>query len=200
MVQQQNKFFFFKNNNKRPYITVKIASSKDGRSHLLDGNRTFITSQESRKDVQELRAIHDAILTGGNTVVNDAPRMNARVNFPLNQPKKILLSNKTNFDLSAKFFKDCNYEILNETDINKVLEKYSKTNITSILVEAGPKLVNSFLDSGSVDEIIIYESQNNLGANGVHWFKEDNAVEKLGFKLESSYKIETDTKKIYIKC
>ena len=50
-----------------------------------------------------------------------------------------------------------------------------------------------------MDEIIIYESQNNLGANGVDWFKEDNAVEKLGFKLESSYKIETDTKKIYIK-
>jgi diaminohydroxyphosphoribosylaminopyrimidine deaminase/5-amino-6-(5-phosphoribosylamino)uracil reductase len=200
LVQEQNKFFFFKNTNKRPYITIKIASSKDGKSHLADGDRTFITSKESRQDVQELRAIHDAILTGGNTVVNDLPKMNARVNFPLNQPKKILLSNKSNLDLSAEFFKDCNYEILNETGIHKIIEKYSKTDITSILVEAGPKLVNSFLDSGLVDKVIIYESQNNLGSNGVNWFKEDNTVEKLGFKLESSYKIETDTKKIYIKC
>ena len=200
LVQEQNKFFFFKNTNKRPYITIKIASSKDGKSHLLDGDRTFITSKESRQDVQELRAIHDAILTGGNTVINDAPKMNARVNFSLNQPKKILLSNKTNFDLNAEFFKDCNYEILNETDIHKIVEKYSNTDITSILIEAGPKLVNSFLDSGLVDKVIIYESQNNLGPNGVNWFKEDNTVEKLGFKLESSYKIETDTKKIYIKC
>jgi diaminohydroxyphosphoribosylaminopyrimidine deaminase/5-amino-6-(5-phosphoribosylamino)uracil reductase len=71
LVQEQNKFFFFKNTNKRPYITIKIASSKDGKSHLPDGDRTFITSKESRQDVQELRAIHDAILTGGNTVVND---------------------------------------------------------------------------------------------------------------------------------
>ena len=94
----------------------------------------------------------------------------------------------------------CNYEILNETGIHKIIKKYSKTDITSILVEAGPKLVNSFLDSGLVDKVIIYESQNNLGPNGVNWFKEDNTVEKLGFKLESSYKIETDTKKIYIKC
>ena len=200
LVQEQNKFFFFKNTNKRPYITIKIASSKDGKSHLADGDRTFITSKESRQDVQELRAIHDAILTGGNTVVNDLPKMNARVNFPLNQPKKILLSNKSNLDLSAEFFKECNYEILNETGIHKIIEKYSKTDITSILVEAGPKLVNSFLDSGLVDKVIIYESQNNLGPNGVNWFKEDNTVEKLGFKLESSYKIETDTKKIYIKC
>ena len=126
--------------------------------------------------------------------------MNARVNFPVNQPKKILLSSKTNFDLSADFFVDCDYEILSETDINKILKKYEHTDITSILVEAGPKLVNSFLDSGLVDEIIIYQSQKNLGTDGVSWFKEDNAVEKLGFKLESSYKIQTDTKKIYIKC
>ena len=114
--------------------------------------------------------------------------------------KTSLLSNKSNLDLNAEFFKDCNYEILNETGIHKIIEKYSKTDITSILVEAGPKLANSFLDSGLVDKVIIYESRNNLGPNGVNWFKEDNTVEKLGFKLESSYKIETDTKKIYIKC
>ena len=200
LIHEQNKFFFFKNIKKRPYITIKIASSKDGKSHLLNSDRTYITSKESRKDVQKLRAIHDAILTGGNTVINDAPKMNARVNFPVNQPKKILLSSKTNFDLSADFFVDCDYEILSETDINKILKKYEHTDITSVLVEAGPKLVNSFLDSGLVDEIIIYQSQKNLGTDGVSWFKEDNAVEKLGFKLESSYKIETDTKKIYIKC
>ena len=73
-------------------------------------------------------------------------------------------------------------------------------DINSILVEAGPKLANSFLISGLVDELIIYESPNNFGPNGVSWFKEDKAVEKLGFKLESSNKIELDLKKIYKKC
>ena len=153
--------------------------------------------KESRDDVQKVRANYDAILTGGNTVINDSPRMNARVSFPVNQPKKILLSNKSNFDLTADFFVNCEYEILNETNIGKILERYRYTDITSILVEAGPKLVNAFLDSGKVDEVIIYQSQNNLGLDGVSWFKEDNAVEKLNFKLESSYKIESDSKKIY---
>jgi hypothetical protein len=48
--------------------------------------------------------------------------------------------------------------------------------------------------------LIIYESPNNFGPNGVSWFEEDKAVEKLGFKLESSNKIELDLKKIYKKC
>ena len=200
LVEEQNKFFFFKNKNNRPYITVKIASSRDGKSYLPNEERTYITCKESIDDVQKVRANYDAILTGGNTVINDSPRMNARVSFPVNQPKKILLSNKSNFDLDADFFVNCEYEILNETNIDKIIERYRYKDITSILVEAGPKLVNAFLDSGKVDEIIIYQSPNNLGINGVNWFKEDNSVEKLSFKLESSYKIKADTKKIYIKC
>ena len=199
LVKEQNKFFFFKNIHKRPFITAKIASSLDGKSHLLDDQKTWITCEESREDVQKLRASVDVILTGGNTVVNDNPLMNARVNFPINQPKKILLSSKTNFNFDAPFFKNANYEIITERSIKNVVNSFGSTDITSILVEAGPKLINSFLNEDYVDKLIIYESTSKLGPNGVDWFKEDNAVEKLGFKLESSYKIESDTKKIYIK-
>ena len=200
LVEEQNKFFFFKNIHKRPFITAKIASSIDGKSHFIDNQQTWITCKESREDVQKLRASMDVILTGGNTVTNDNPLMNARVNFPTNQPKKILLSSKTNFNLNAPFFKDADYEIIDENNLNKVISGFKNTDITSILVEAGPKLVNSFLNESLVDKLIIYESSMELGPNGVSWFKEDNAVEKLGFNLESSYKIESDTKKIYIKC
>ena len=199
LVEEQNKFFFFKNTYKRPFITAKIASSLDGKSHLLDDQQTWITCKESREDVQKLRASMDVILTGGNTVINDNPLMNARVNFPINQPKKILLSSKTNFNFDAPFFKNADYEIIKERDIKNVVNKFKSTDITSILVEAGPKLINSFLNEGLVDKLIIYESTSQLGPNGVNWFKEDNTVEKLGFKLESSYKIESDTKKIFIK-
>ena len=200
LVEEQNKFFFFKNIHKRPFITAKIASSVDGKSHFIDNQQTWITSKESREDVQKLRASVDLILTGGNTVTNDNPLMNARVNFPTNQPKKILLSSKTNFNFNAPFFKDADYEIINEKNLNKVISGFKNTDITSILVEAGPKLVNSFLNECLVDKLIIYKSSMELGPNGVSWFREDNAVEKLGFNLESSYKIESDTKKIYIKC
>jgi diaminohydroxyphosphoribosylaminopyrimidine deaminase/5-amino-6-(5-phosphoribosylamino)uracil reductase len=123
--------------------------------------------------------------------------MNARVNFIANQPKKILLTNKKNIDFTKKFFNNAEVDILQETNIKKVIDRYRNSEINSILVEAGPKLVNSFLLEGLVDELIIYESPDLLGSNGVNWFEEDNAVENFGFKLESSYKIESDLKKIY---
>ena len=197
-IQEQNKFFFYKHNNNKPFITLKIAISKDGKSHNQDGRRSWITCEESRQDVQLIRAMHDAILTGGNTVLKDNPLMNARVDFPVNQPKKILLTSKEG--LNNNFFKDAEVLIIKERDIHVIIEDLKHLDINSILVEAGPKLANSFLLSGLVDELIIYESPENFGPNGVSWFEEDKAVEKLGFNLESSYKIESDIKKIYKKC
>ena len=197
-IQEQNKFFFYKHNNNKPFITLKIAISKDGKSYNQDGSRAWITCEESRQDVQLIRAKHDAILTGGNTVLKDNPLMNARVDFPVNQPKKILLTNKEG--LNNNFFKDAEVLIIKERDIHVIIEDLKHLDINSILVEAGPKLANSFLLSGLVDELIIYESPENFGPNGVSWFEEDKAVEKLGFNLESSYKIESDIKKIYKKC
>jgi len=87
-VAEANKFFFFKHIHKRPFITIKIASSCDGMSHAEDRSIKWITSPAAREDVQHLRAVHDAIITGGNTVRNDNPQMNARVDYPINQPKK----------------------------------------------------------------------------------------------------------------
>lgn len=71
-----NKHFFFRNTYNRTYIAVKIASSADGMSHRKDNTFTWITSEQSREDVQIVRAGFDAILTGGNTLRNDNPRMN----------------------------------------------------------------------------------------------------------------------------
>ena len=199
-VKEQNKYFFFKHENKKPYITVKVAMSADGMSHKKSGERTIITSSASREDVQIVRAEYDAILTGGNTLLADNPRMNARVNFPVNQAKKILLSKKDYISRDFKFFKEADVEILKERDIHKIVSHVQRSSINSILVEAGPKLVNAFLISSLVDEIIIYKSPNDLGDDGVSWFDKETTVENFGFTLESSYKIESDTKQIYKKC
>ena len=199
-VKEQNKHFFYKYENGKPYITVKIASSADGKSHKKNNERTLITSVQSREDVQIVRAEYDAILTGGNTLIDDNPQMNARVSFPVNQAKKILLSNKENIPNNYKFFHNADVEILKERNIHKIISHLHNSSINSILVEAGPRLVNAFLMSGLVDEIIIYTSPNEIGNDGVNWFEKEITVENFGFKLESTYKIESDTKLIYKKC
>ena len=192
-----NKHFFFKNTYNRPYIAVKIASSADGMSHRKDNTFTWITSEQSRDDVQILRAEFDAILTGGNTLRNDNPRMNARVDFEVNQPQKILLTSQE-INKESNFFKSGDVIINRSSDLNKVIAELSNTEINSILVEAGPNLVNAFLDNHLVDEIIIYKSNITLGDEGVSWF-ENKTIESLGFDLKSSFKINDDSNETYLK-
>ena len=192
-----NKHFFFKNTYNRPYIAVKIASSADGMSHRKDNTFTWITSEQSRDDVQIVRAGFDAILTGGNTLRNDNPRMNARVDFEVNQPQKILLTSQE-INKESNFFKSGDVIINRSSDLNKVVTELSNIEINSILVEAGPNLVNAFLDNHLVDEIIIYKSNITLGDEGVSWF-ENKTIESLGFDLKSSLKINDDSKETYFK-
>ena len=192
-----NKHFFFKNTYNRPYIAVKIASSADGMSHRKDNTFTWITSEQSRGDVQIVRAGFDAILTGGNTLRNDNPRMNARVDFEVNQPQKILLTSQE-INKESDFFKSGDVIIYGSSDLNKVIAELSNTEINSILVEAGPNLVNAFLDNHLVDEIIIYKSNITLGDEGVSWF-ENKTIESLDFDLKSSLKINGDIKETYLK-
>ena len=197
LVENQNKFFFYKHKNNKPYITVKIASSFDGMSHI-NNERVFITSESSRNDVQKIRANHDAILTGGNTLRNDDPKMDARVDFPVNQAKKILLTSKP-YDNKLDFFNNASVDVFKINNLNEIIDSYKNSEICSILVEAGPKLVNAFLKEEMVDELIVYTSKKILGEKGINWFDKDNAIENYGFKLESSYKIDTDLKEIFIK-
>ena len=151
LVAKQNKFFFYRHKNNKPYITLKIASSLDGKSHFKSHERVYITCEESNYDVQKLRAENDAILTGKNTLLNDNPRMNARVNFQLNQPEKILLSKSYNQNLDKlerPFFKGSKTTHIKNNDLESALSKILQSDICSILVEAGPKLANAFLESG----------------------------------------------------
>ena len=198
-VRELNKFFFFKHENGRPFITIKIASSTDWMSHSKDGSTTWITSEASRKDVQLIRAEHDAILTGGNTIRSDQPRMNARVEFPLIQPQKILLSEQKEWDVSLDFFQDSKVQIIDEKDLVKVVEVLSKQELNSLLVEAGPRLVNSFLKEGLCDEMIIYQSPDQLGEDGVSWSLNDAMIDKYGLSLKSSYTIDRDKKTVFEK-
>lgn len=74
-------------------ITLKLASTLDGRIATRTGESKWITSAESRQVVHELRAAHDAVLVGVNTVIADDPMLNARnVSLPNGrQPHRIIL-------------------------------------------------------------------------------------------------------------
>jgi len=72
------KFFLKYVVTKSPYITLKYASSLDGMMADMNGNSKWIT-QELRKEVHKLRAIHKAVLVGAETVLKDNPELNVRM-------------------------------------------------------------------------------------------------------------------------
>ncbi len=77
---KQNEKFFHRMSFNKPFITVKLASSLDGKTALANGKSKWITSKEARLDVQKHRATACAILTGADTVIADNPAMNIRTN------------------------------------------------------------------------------------------------------------------------
>lgn len=76
--RELNRAFLYSIVNSRPYVTVKYGMSLDARVALSNGESKWITSEASRRDVQRLRARHQAVLTSAATVARDDPSLNVR--------------------------------------------------------------------------------------------------------------------------
>lgn len=93
-----NRGFLSRIEHGRPWVTVKIAQSLDGRTALANGESRWITGEAARRDVQFLRARHAAVLTGIDTVLTDDARLNVRlspeelaIDGDVRQPLRVVL-------------------------------------------------------------------------------------------------------------
>ncbi len=96
--REVNRGFLSRQERGRPWVTVKVAQSLDGRSALASGESQWITGEEARRDVQFLRARQCAVLTGIDTVLTDSARLNVRLtaqelefDAPVRQPVRVVL-------------------------------------------------------------------------------------------------------------
>ncbi len=190
---QLNRGFFKRMRQGLPWIRSKLACSLDGRTAMVSGESKWITSPQARQDVQYFRAQSSAIVTGIGTVLADDPQMNARVGFDVLQPLKVVLDSRLRMPLTAKILKNasetwiitCSEDRLkyrqlqdagckiwqlsavnDKPDLHQVFKLLAEQQINSVLVEAGAILNGSLLESGLVNEWLIYMAPCILGDQG----------------------------------
>jgi diaminohydroxyphosphoribosylaminopyrimidine deaminase/5-amino-6-(5-phosphoribosylamino)uracil reductase len=91
----------------RPCVTLKLATSLDGRIATAAGESQWITGEASRAEVQRLRAAHDAVLVGAETVRKDNPSLLARTEpAAAKQPARVVVTTRLEIPPDAKMFGD----------------------------------------------------------------------------------------------
>ncbi len=103
--QNLNRFFAKYIIHKKPYILLKIAQTIDGNIALKNGQSKWITCEESRLKVQELRTEVDAVLVGKNTILMDNPFLTVR-DYDAPNPKKVILDAELTLPLDLNIFKN----------------------------------------------------------------------------------------------
>ena len=125
-----NKFFFTWATKKRPFVTVKIAMSADGFVAGKDGKPVRFTTARQDREVHQLRAEHQAIMVGVNTVLTDDPRLTVRhAEGP--DPLRVILDSNLRIPENAKALKDDNYLLHIYSPYPLILLNYTFSLFTS---------------------------------------------------------------------
>lgn len=163
--RELNKVFFTNVEKQRPYIIWKAGMSLDGKIATARGQSKWITGEESRAKVQELRYTVDAVLVGQNTVIKDNPSLTCRIPGKDKTLIKIILGDRKKMPKNTKLLKDpYALFITHPQDLKKMLEHlYKEQKICSILVEGGSTINDSFLRAGLVDEFYLFIAPKIIG-------------------------------------
>lgn len=155
-----NRKFMTAHELQRPFVTLKWAQSIDG---FMDGR---ISTPLTSMLVHKLRATHDAILVGSGTVLADNPSLSTRL-YAGKSPVKVVLDRRGRISRDSRIFEgDTPVIVMNgyETLANAMKSLYDK-GITSVLVEGGAQILESFMKEGIWDEIRVEVSPAAIGGH-----------------------------------
>ena len=184
VLEEEAKFLnriFIKNITKQmPYVVLKTATTLDGKIATKTGDSKWITSENARKEVYNMRKDFDCIMTSSNTVIADNPSMEHRF--------KCVLDKDSRTNPNSKIYKQGEIYIAtknntplknNNLDIKHVLKELYKQGICSVFVECGGTLAGSMFKDGLIDEIYQFIAPKILNDNtGKSCFNGDS-LEKI---------------------
>ena len=185
--------YFTLRNHHRPRVTVKIASSLDGRIALHDGRSQWITGERTRHFVHLLRSQHDAVMTAMGTVRADNPSLTCRLpGYQGRQPLRVVAASDYDLDPQSNLATshdqgDVVFYVASvdrqsphsvdvvqvpadhegRPDLHAILADLGARGIQSVMVEAGGRFVASLLKAGLVDELVWTRSSGLIGGDGL---------------------------------
>ncbi|MCB0339880.1 MAG: bifunctional diaminohydroxyphosphoribosylaminopyrimidine deaminase/5-amino-6-(5-phosphoribosylamino)uracil reductase RibD, partial [Bdellovibrionales bacterium] len=202
-----NRRFFTFTEQKRPYIILKWAETSDGFIARQDYSSKWISCELSRRRVHQWRSQEVAVLVGTNTALYDNPKLTCRDTIGKNpiriatDRRGVLPKTHSLFDQTAPTIvftekSDAAYSnapgvdlVSCGSDFNKWLTELYRRGIQSIIVEGGGKLLSSFLENHTWDEIRRFRSRENF-VSGI-------AAPKLPLAPYLSSSIGEDTFELY---
>lgn len=174
--RQLNARFFTAVEQQRPFIILKWAETADGFMAGPNGQPVSITGPLAQRLVHRWRADEDAIMVGTTTARIDNPRLNVRL-WPGKNPIRIVIDNELRLASTLHLFDDTQptlrynrlkTETVGQTTLVKIdaaepllpqlLVDLHQRRIQSVLVEGGPRLLHSFLETGLWDEMRVFRS------------------------------------------
>ncbi len=192
-ISQQNEVFIKYILSGMPFVTLKMGLSLDGKTATRLGESKWITSEDSRLEVQRLRSLNDSIMVGIGTVLKDNPSLTVRLTEKNKAPLRIILDSQAKLPLSSKIVKTAKevrtflavtkkaaserIKLLKsfglevkifpskkgKVDLKKLLKYLGKIEISSVLLEGGPTLNAAFLEEKLIDKFVFFISPKIIG-------------------------------------
>lgn len=181
----------------RPLVMLKAALSLDGRIAAPNRRERWVTSPQSRKQVQQMRHRADALLTGIGTVLADNPRLTDRSGKPRRRPLlRVVLDSRLRLPLRSKLVRSAKDDVLVFTtasprsrraralgkagvevvqarskkgrpDLAAVLRELGRREILSVLLEAGAAVNGAALEAGLVDMVALFYAPKVFGLDAL---------------------------------
>lgn len=196
----------------QPFISLKVASTLDGKIATRYGESKWITGEESRRFVHRLRSDVDGVLVGVGTVLRDDPLLTARIRKG-RDPRRIVLDSRLRTPEKAKVIqedpektilattpfapeerihafvkKGVNVLIVDPSqgrvDLRSLLQRLGEMKMTSLLVEGGGQVNGSFLIEGLVDKFFFFLSPKLIGGDRAPGMFGGSGVENLGEAIQ----------------
>ncbi len=186
--------FFLTKSRRRPFVTLKLATTVDGRIATRAGDSQWITGAQSRRMVHMLRARHDAVMVGAGTVRADDPMLDVRDLGPVPQPVRIVVSSDLTLPDAARLAQTAELSpvwlchgpaapaavcarwgaksiptalVEGRVDVVEMMENLAREGLTRVFCEGGGALAASLITAGLVDELVVFQGPKLIGADGV---------------------------------